>query len=122
MRADDEFLLFYEVRLSEPAEAELEAGYLRLSRLSLDAAERWNEGILTACRSLSQLPRRFPLAPDFEPTEQETRRLLFGRGQTSWWILYAIFEAAASEPAFVRILHLRHYSAASSNALKDERN
>lgn len=43
MRPDDD-PLSYDVRLSEPAEAELEAGYLRLSRISLDAAERWNEG------------------------------------------------------------------------------
>lgn len=36
--------------------------YLRLASIRFELAERWNEGILTACQSLSQLPKRYPLS------------------------------------------------------------
>lgn len=63
MMTEDDSPNVYDVRFAEPAEAELEAEYLRLAGVRFELAERWNEGILTACQSLSQLPKRYPLAP-----------------------------------------------------------
>ena len=110
MTPEDDAPEVYEVRFSEPAEAELEAEYLRLAGVRFDLAERWNEGILTACQSLSQLPRRYPLAPDKVRGGYQTRRMTFRIGTMGYWILYAIFERDGAEAAFVRVLHIRRSS------------
>ncbi len=110
MIQDDDAADFYILRFSEPAEAELEAAYLQLSAYSFALAERWNRGILAACQSLSQLPRRYPLAPEQASGGYETRRMLFRTGSAAYWILYSIAEASEDGPALVRILHLRRSS------------
>lgn len=46
------------VEFSEMCEADLDTCYLRLSRVSPEVAARWQKGILAACFSLSQFPRR----------------------------------------------------------------
>lgn len=48
----------YTVEFSEQFEADFDACYLRLSRVSPDVAQRLQNGVLDACFSLSQLPRR----------------------------------------------------------------
>ncbi len=110
MTPEDDSPAVYDIRFAEPAEAELEAEYLRLAGVRFELAERWNEGILTACQSLSQLPKRYPLAPDKVRGGYQTRRMPFRIGRMGYWILYAVFEAAESDPAFVRILHIRRSS------------
>ena len=107
MTPEDDLPDVYEVLFSEPAEAELEAEYLRLAGVRFDLAERWNEGILTACQSLSQLPRRYPLAPAQVQGGYQTRRMPFRIGSSGYSILYAAFEQADDNMAFVRILHIR---------------
>lgn len=110
MMPDDDTLAVYEIRFSEPAEAELEAEYLRLAAVGFDLAERWNDSILAACQSLSQLPRRYPVAPDRVAGGYETRRMLFRIGKLAYWILYAVFEEDGDNLAFVRILNFRRAS------------
>jgi len=100
----------YEIRFSEPAEAELEAEYLRLAGVRFELAERWNEGILTACQSLGQLPKRYPLIPDRAQGGYETRRMPFRIGQSGYGIFYAVSEAGEDTPPLVRILHIRRSS------------
>ncbi len=107
MTQDDDAADVYVIRFSEPAEAELEAADLQLSAHSFALAERWNAGILAACESLSQLPRRYPLAPAQTSGGYETRRMLFRSGKIAYWILYTIAEATEDSPALVRILHIR---------------
>lgn len=107
MTPEDDSLGSYEILFSEPAEAELEAEYLRLAGVRFELAERWNEGILTACQSLSQLPKRYPLAPDQVQGGYQTRRMPFRIGNSGYSILYAVFEPAKDTTAFVRILHIR---------------
>ena len=53
MIPEEDSPVIYDIRFSEPAEAELEAEYLRLAGVRFELAERWNEGILTACQSLA---------------------------------------------------------------------
>jgi len=107
MTPEDDSLCNYEIRFSEPAEAELEVEYLRLAGVRFELAERWNEGVLTACASLSQLPNRYPLAPDQVQGGYQTRRMPFRIGDSGYSILYAVFEQAEDNTALVRILHIR---------------
>jgi len=100
----------YEIFFSEPAEAELEVEYLRLAGVRFELAERWNEGILTACHSLSQLPKRYPVAPDQVQGGYQTRRMPFRIGSSGYAILYAVFDRSESSAALVRILHIRRNS------------
>ena len=107
MTPEDDTLGSYEILFSEPAEAELEAEYLRLAGVRFELAERWNEGILTACHSLAQLPKRYPLVPDQVQGGYQTRRMPFRIGNSGYSILYAVFEQAEDKAALVRILHIR---------------
>jgi plasmid stabilization system protein ParE len=107
MTPEDDTLGSYEILFSEPAEAELEAEYLRLAGVRFEIAERWNESILTACQSLSQLPKRHPLAPNQVQGGYQTRRMPFRIGSSGYSILYAVFDPAEDDAGFVRILHIR---------------
>ena len=107
MTHEEDSPVIYDVRFSEPAEAELEVEYLRLAGLRFELAERWNDGILTACQSLSQLPKRYPIAPGKVQGGYESRRMPFRIGSSGYGIFYAVFEASEDDPALVRILHIR---------------
>ena len=107
MTPEDDALRSYEIFFTEPAEAELEAEYLRLAGVRFELAERWNEGISNACQSLSQLPRRYPLIADQVPGGYPARRMPFRIGNGGYSILYAVFEPTDGTKALVRILHIR---------------
>lgn len=64
--------------------------------------------MLEAIESLSQLPKRCPLARENQYFSQEIRQLLYGRGRNSYRILFTVLEE--QEGAIVRILHIRHVS------------
>ncbi|WP_293092646.1 type II toxin-antitoxin system RelE/ParE family toxin [Moorena sp. SIOASIH] len=64
--------------------------------------------LLKAIESLSQFPKRCPLARENKYFSQEIRQLLYGRGRNSYRILFTILELP--ERATVRILHIRHAS------------
>ena len=71
----------YQVELSDEAEAELDAAYLFLLQRSPDAAFRWYIGARAAINSLSELPRRCPLARENASyPDNEVRQLLYGTG------------------------------------------
>ena len=63
-------------------------------------------GLLQAIESLSQMPKRCPLARDNEYFSQEIRQFLYGKGRNSYRILFTILEG--TEVSTVRILHIRH--------------
>ena len=98
----------YDVRLSEPAEAEIDALYLRLSAFSPDAAARWHEGLLVAIQSLTQLPRRCALVPEPERAGHELRQLLYRQGRTTYRLLFVIIDTEEDAPGMVRVLHIRN--------------
>lgn len=67
-----------------------------------DAALRWFQGLEKAIASLSDLPRRCPLAPENKSFPFEVRHLLYGRKPHVYRILFTI------EDDTVLILHIRH--------------
>ena len=101
-------LPLYEVRLSEPAEIEIEAAYMGRLRFGLPAADRWYAGLARAVESLSQLARRYPLAPESDMLGGEVRQMIYGRGRSAYRILYRVLDPEEGSPGIVRILHVRH--------------
>lgn len=95
----------YRIEFSDEAEAELDAAYLFLSNQDPDQAIRWYKDIHSAISTLSQFPRRCPLAFENEqyPTN-EVRQLLYGKGRNIYRILFTVFE----EEQEVRVLHVYH--------------
>lgn len=60
--SDDEPRI-HAVRLTEPAEAEMDNAYFAMiSRISLDFASRWREGILKAIQKLELFPESHQVA------------------------------------------------------------
>ncbi|MEX0271988.1 type II toxin-antitoxin system RelE/ParE family toxin [Leptolyngbyaceae cyanobacterium UHCC 1019] len=99
----------YRIDISSVAESEADKAFLRLSQLtSPTKASQWYSGLLQAIESLSQMPKRCPLARENEYFSQEIRQLLYGRGRNSYRILFTILDG--QETSTVRILHIRYGS------------
>jgi plasmid stabilization system protein ParE len=97
----------YSIEISSVAQAEADRAFLRLSQVvSPTRARQWYSGLLQGIQSLSQMPKRCPLARENEYFSQEIRQLLYGKGRNSYRILFTILEG--QEVATVRILHIRH--------------
>jgi plasmid stabilization system protein ParE len=91
------------------AEAEADSAFLRLSQVTSPIkASQWYSGLIQAIESLSQMPKRCPLARENEYFSQEIRQLLYGRGRNSYRVLFTILEKP--DMSIVRILHIRHAS------------
>ncbi len=100
----------YEVRLTEPAEMEVESAYLGRLRFGMQAAERWYAGLARAMESLAVFPHGFAHAPESDALGGNVRQLVYGKGRSSYRILYRVIDPAGQEPGIVRILHVRHAS------------
>jgi plasmid stabilization system protein ParE len=99
----------YDIEISSVVEAEADSAFLRLSQVVSPAkASQWYSGLLQAIESLSQMPKRCPLARENEYFSQEIRQLLYGRGRNSYRILFTIVEG--QDMSTVRILHIRYAS------------
>lgn len=99
----------YDIEISSVAEADADSAFLRLSQVVSPAkASQWYSGLLQAIESLSQMPKRCPLARENEYFSQEIRQLLYGRGRNSYRILFTIVEG--QDMSTVRILHIRYAS------------
>lgn len=99
----------YHIEISSVAEAEVDSAFLRLSQVtSLTKASQWYLGLLQAIESLSQMPKRCPLAQENKYFSQEIRQLLYGRGRNSYRVLFTILEG--QDVSTVRILHIRYAS------------
>jgi plasmid stabilization system protein ParE len=97
----------YRIEISSVAEAEADGAFLRMSQLaSPERASRWYQGLLKAMESLSEMPKRCPLARENDYFTKEIRQLLYGRGRNSYRILFTIVEG--EDVSTVRILHIRH--------------
>ena len=97
----------YRIEISSIAEAEADKAFLRLSQISSPTtASQWYSGLLEAIASLSQMPKRCPLARENEHFSQELRQLLYGRGRNSYRVIFTILEG--QDISTVRILHIRH--------------
>ncbi|MBC7822291.1 MAG: type II toxin-antitoxin system RelE/ParE family toxin [Candidatus Parcubacteria bacterium] len=99
----------YRLEISSVAESEADSAFLRLSQVtSPTKASQWYSGLLQAIESLTQMPKRCPLARENEYFSQEIRQLLYGRGRSSYRLLFTILEG--QNVSTVRILHIRHAS------------
>lgn len=97
----------YRIEISSVAEAEADNAFVWISQVaSPEKARRWYEELLIAIESLSEMPKRCPLARENEYFTKEIRQLLYGRGRNSYRILFTIVEG--EEVSAVRILHIRH--------------
>jgi len=92
----------YAIIIEEPAAQELDEAFLWSCAIrSLPQAEKWFVGLLDAVASLSQFPKRKPLAPENDAFDEEIRHHLYGRGRGQYRILFTIKGKA------VHILHIR---------------
>jgi plasmid stabilization system protein ParE len=97
----------YRIEISSMAEAEADSACLQMSQMtSPGRASQWYAGLLQAIGSLSQMPKRCPLARENEHFSQEIRQLIYGKGRNSYRILFTVLEE--QEVPSVRILHIRH--------------
>ena len=97
----------YRIEISSIAEAEADSAFLQLSQISSSVkASQWYAGLLEAIASLSQMPKRCPLARENNHFSQELRQLLYGRGRNSYRVIFTILEG--QDISTVRILHIRH--------------
>jgi plasmid stabilization system protein ParE len=97
----------YRIEISSVAETEADSAFLKLAQVtSYIKASQWYSGLLQAIESLSQMPKRCPLARENKYFSQEIRQLFYGRGRNSYRVLFTILEGQD----VVRILHIRHAS------------
>lgn len=106
--AEEDDLPLYEVRLTEPAEAEVEAAYLSLLRFGQRAADRWYAGLGRVLETLSRVPRGFVPAPESDTLGGGVRQIIHGKGGSAYRILYRVIEPQGNDPGIVRVLHVRH--------------
>ena len=104
----------YRVEISSVAEAEADRealperyrAFLQLSQVtSSERASEWYSGLLQAIASLSQMPKRCPLARENPYFSQEIRQLLYGQGRNAYRIIFTVLEG--QEVSTIRILHIR---------------
>lgn len=98
----------YEIRISEPAEADIESAFEYLFLRDVAYAERWHEGLIEAINSLRTMPHRCSIAPDNHRYDHEVRQLWYGKRRSAYRILYTVFEDP-SDP-YVWILRVRHHA------------
>ena len=101
-------MTLYEIEVSEPAEAEIDAVYHYLLLRSPQAATRLRNGLGRAVESLSLMPSRCPLAPENGSLDRPIRQLLYRHGGTTYRILFLIIEATEDAFGLVRVIRVRH--------------
>lgn len=109
MPDDPDELPSYEVRMTEPAEVEIEKAYLSRMKFGVRSADEWYAGLGRALERLPYLPRGYPLAPESDALEGEVRQMVYGKGGAAYRVLYRVIEPETpGEAGIVRILHVRH--------------
>jgi plasmid stabilization system protein ParE len=97
----------FQIEISSVAKAEADAAFLRISQLTtVPQGKAWYSGLLTAIDSLAVIPSRCPLARENQYFSQEIRQLLYGRGKTTYRVLFTIIDSETI--AIVRILRIRY--------------
>ena len=110
----------YRIEISSVAEAEADSAFIRLSQATSPVkASQWYSGLLQAIESLSQMPKRCPLARENKYFSQEIRQLLYDQGRNSYRLLFTVLEG--QDMPTVRILHVRHASQQTIGENPEER-
>lgn len=94
----------YRVIIQPEAQQAIEKAYLWLSRYSQRNARSWIEGLYRAILSLERMPSRCSLAPETNFFEREIRQLVYGKGRTTYRVLFTIVDDT------VQVLFVRHAS------------
>ena len=100
------------VRLSEPAEAEIEAAYLRLmGATSLEFADRWQDGLFRAVNDPSLFPMSHQAVPGTEHPQSRmpTRRMIYRQGRLIYRVFFDVMdEDDDGQTDTVVVQHVRH--------------
>ena len=109
----------YELVLAASAEADIDAAHAWLSmQVSIDYAERWQDGLFADLRRLTYHPTKFSVAPESDILGIELRRMLYygpsgrrHRGQVVYRLLFRIDESQGDRASgVVYVLRVRHGS------------
>ena len=92
----------YHILIQPSAEEDIESIVRWIAENSPQNAQEWYQRVKHAISSLSQSPKRCPLAPENEFIEREIRHLLYGRGRYIYRILFTV------HGDIVHVLHVRH--------------
>ena len=66
------------------------------------------------------MPRRCALAPEHENYNEEVRQLLYGRGRSTYRILFRVVNTDEQEEGLVRVLHVYHGAQLGGRQLRQE--
>lgn len=100
----------YQLRITEPAEADIDAVFHYLLLRSPESALRFRDQIDEAIDSLIEMPLMYPVAPELISGRVEVRQMLVRFGRATYRILFAVREPAADMYGRVIILRVRHGS------------
>lgn len=92
----------YRILLQPEAYEGMESAYRYIEEQSPERAHEWVVGLMDAIRTLKVMPRRCPLAREDAFFPEEIRQLLYGKGRSTYRILFTLEEDVVS------ILHIRH--------------
>ena len=99
----------FHVQITDVADAEIQAAFLRLNGLNPKFAGRWLEGLLRAIDELNTFPRSHAVVSESDLLGREVRRMLYRNGQTIYRVLFCLIDFDDDgEEDTVRILHVRH--------------
>jgi len=101
-------MIRYDVALSEPAEAELDAAFDYLFLRSPDYAFEWRDQFEAALVKLEEMPQRYAYAPENDHYPIDIRQIWFGKGGSQHRLVFTIIEPEGEHPGIVRILRVRH--------------
>ncbi len=101
----------YRVRVSRSAIADADNAYAWMKEQYSEAqATRWFNGLVDAVNSLTELPRRCPLAPESEELGIELRQLHYGKRSAAYRIVVAIVPDTTSGDDVVQVFCIWHGS------------
>ncbi len=96
------------VEISDGAQAEADAAFLRHTAYDPNFAGRWLEGLTRAIASLDTFPRRHERVTAEGVGSRETRRLLYRQGRTVYRIIFTLVDTDDDgEDDTVRVLQIR---------------
>jgi plasmid stabilization system protein ParE len=91
-----------QVEITAPAEEQIEKTYLWYRDRDVAFADRWFRGLMDAIATLQQSPQRCALAPEHELFSEEVRQLSYGKGKSTFRVLFTV------RGAIVYVLFVRH--------------
>jgi uncharacterized DUF497 family protein len=109
----------YRIDFSSVAKAEADAAFMSFSLdTSPERAQAWYQGLIKAISSLKVMPRRCALARENAFFSQEIRQLIYGQGQHTYRIVFAVLHDQ-KQPT-IRIISIRNAAQRTLGEPEDE--